>query len=471
MRRRSRLLRWLLPSALTCASTLILAINYAPRLTATLIGLKHVGSLGSALPPDPTPLSLNGRALDHADLLLPPRLVEPLSLTHQDLPSVEIVGKVADSGVSVYHLTLSEADLNTLVRCHFLSGGTIGDRFRDLWIDLQPGGLVLYADVNLGLRWQRMGLLLLHDDDLALSPVGVAIKQELYALPDKGFLTQTLVRAQAYSERMLISLMIVGPLPGEAQMTRVRFHADRIELFAQTDTSEPLPPDTGWQPLETGVEMREIDIAAKSMVERAIILRLDPAIVRFSVHYDPVNPAQVSEWAAQLQPLAILNGGYFTEENDAIGLLVSQGEAWGTPLENFAGMFAVTTDGKVSIRWLQEHPYNGKELLVEALQSFPVLVKPGGVMGFPSDADQGNPARRTVIAQDDEGHVLIIVTPRGYLSLHELAVFLASSDLEIDIALNLDGGGSTGLWLNTDRTAVAIDSIAPVPSVIAVQRR
>jgi hypothetical protein len=450
---------------------IFLAVNCAPRLTAALLGLKRVGDLGNALPPDPTSLVLNGRALDYADLLLPPRLVEPLGLTRQDLPSVEIVGKVVESGASVYHLALDEADLNTLARRWFFPKGAIGGRFRDLWIDLQPGGLVLYADVNLGLRWQRMGLLLLHDGGLVLSPVGVVIKQELYALPDKGFLAQTLVRAQAYSERMLTSLMIVGPLPGKAQMAQVRFHADRIELCAQTDASEPPPPDTGWQALETGVEMREIDIAAKDMNERAIILRLDPAIVRFSVHYDPVNPAQVSEWVARLEPLVILNGGYFTEENDAIGLLVSQGEVCGKTLEDFAGMFAVTADGKVSIRWLQEHPYDAKESLTEALQSFPVLVKPGGVMGFPPDADQGNPARRTVVAHDDEGHVLIIVAPRGYLSLHELAVFLASSDLEIDIALNLDGGGSTGLWLDTDRTVVEIDSIVPVPAVIAVHRR
>ena len=92
-------------------------------------------------------------------------------------------------------------------------------------------------------------------------------------------------------------------------------------------------------------------------------------------------------------------------------------------------------------------------------------------MSFPPDADQGNPARRTVIAQDNEGYILIVVTPRGYLSLHELAVFLANSDLEVDVALNLDGGSSTGLWLDTGPTVVEIDSIAPVPSVIAVHRR
>ena len=103
--------------------------------------------------------------------------------------------------------------------------------------------------------------------------------------------------------------------------------------------------------------------------------------------------------------------------------------------------------------------------------SFPVLVKPGGVMGFPADADDGNSARRTIVAQDLTGRILFIAAPRGQLSLHEMASFLAASDLEIDVALNLDGGPSTGLWLQSDENPVGIDSRAAVPSVIAVTTR
>jgi hypothetical protein len=106
---------------------------------------------------------------------------------------------------------------------------------------------------------------------------------------------------------------------------------------------------------------------------------------------------------------------------------------------------------------------------MQAVQSFPVLVKPGGVMGFPADADEGIPARRTVVAEDTSGRILVIVAPQGTFSLHEMAVFLAGSDLEIDIALNLDGGGSTGLWLNSGEVGIQINSVTPVPSVIVVE--
>jgi len=120
------------------------------------------------------------------------------------------------------------------------------------------------------------------------------------------------------------------------------------------------------------------------------------------------------------------------------------------------------------VRWLRDQPYDPSEPLKEALQSFPVLVKPGGVVGFPADADDGLPSRRTVVAQDRQGHILFVVAPRGYLSLHELACFLADSDLGVDVALNLDGGFSTGLWLKAGGASVEINSRVPVPSVISV---
>jgi exopolysaccharide biosynthesis protein len=203
-------------------------------------------------------------------------------------------------------------------------------------------------------------------------------------------------------------------------------------------------------------------------------VRLDPAQVRFRVRYDPANPKTVSAWGMQSSPLLVVNGAYFAPEsegNETIGLLVVDGERWGTPLADYAGMFAVTVAGDVSVRWLRQRPYDPGEPLIEAMQSFPVLVRPGGVMGFPAEADEGIASRRTVVAQDRDGNILLIAAPRGYLSLHEVADFLARSDLAVDVALNLDGGGSTGMWLAAGDARVDIDSFTPVPSVIMVERR
>lgn len=234
-------------------------------------------------------------------------------------------------------------------------------------------------------------------------------------------------------------------------------------------TFTPEPDDTGWQLLQPGVELRQVRVETGEVAERLAIVRLDPAAVRFRVHYDPAAPLSVSAWAERTHALLVVNGGYFTPENQTTGLLVSDGQRWGSLYGDYAGLFAVTTESQVSVRWLGDRPFDPAEPLAQAVMSFPVLVKPGGVMGFAADADDGMRARRTVVAQDLAGRILFVVAPRGTLSLHELASFLADSDLEIDVALNLDGGGSTGLWLVAGQTAMAIDSYTPVPSVIAVE--
>lgn len=222
--------------------------------------------------------------------------------------------------------------------------------------------------------------------------------------------------------------------------------------------------------------LREIDVApgGTRSRERLSIVRLDPRQLQLRVHYDPRHPKPVSAWGEMLDALLVVNGSYFAPEGEegyeTIGMLISDGQRWGTPLRDYAGMLAVTSDGEVSVRWLRQRPYRADEPLVQAMQSFPVLVKPGGILGFPADADDGAPARRTAVAQDGEGNILLITAPQGRLSLHELAVFLAESDLTVDVVLNLDGGGSTGLWLRADDTQVEIDSLIPVPSVIAVER-
>ncbi len=477
--RRWQFIKGLFVFALACAAcmaTAALAVNLRPRLLLAALGLRHAGPLESAFPPQPEPLTLPGQALERVQLLLPPHLVDPLSLTPAELGRT-IVGDASTPGTTSYLLTVDETRLNQLLRRGILSPRVDGDRYRDLEIDLLPGGLVLYADVDLRLRWHRVGLLLLHDDGgLTLSPAGIVLEQELYALPEGDSLARLLLPAGRQAQRALRALTVVGPLPGEARAHTVRFHHDRLQVLAQAAYPAPPPADTGWQPLGPGVELREIDVGVipGRPTERLRIVRLDPGQLHFRVHYDPAQPRMVSTWAAQTESLLVVNGGYFApqdEGGETIGLLVSDGQRWGTPLDTYAGMFAVTADGQASVRWLEGWPYDPQEPLAQAVQSFPVLVKPRGVIGFPAGADEGTPARRTVVAQDRGGSILFLVAPDGYLSLHELSVFLTGSDLAIDVALNLDGGGSTGLWLTAPDAAVEINSFTPVPSVITVRRR
>ncbi len=470
-------------TGVACLAGAILAINASPHLLLTLLGFEQRGPVTAAPSAEPAPLTLDGASLDHVDLALPPQVVEPLKMAPADtgkgqLPCNSLFGDASTPGITRYLLCIDEEGVNELLWTLVFHEGLGNGRYRNVTIDLQPGGLIAYADVYLGIRWQRMGLLLLQDGEkLAWSPSGVALNGELYAMPGSRSLARLLLPGGRQAQSALHALTIVGPLPGEARVDVARFHQDRLQILAQATYAMHTLPDTGWRAVERGVELREINVAAGAgrPTERLSIVRLNPAEIEIRVDYDPSRPKTISAWGATSDALLVVSGSYFAPESEGkqetIGLLISDGQRFGTPLQDHAGMLAVTRAGEVSIRWLRRRPYDPEEPLTQAMQSFPVLVKPGGVMGFPAEADDGAPARRTVIAQDVEGRILFAVAPRGMLSLHDLAVFLADSDLVIDVALNLDGGGSTGMWLTATGVQVEIDSFTPVPSVITVERR
>jgi exopolysaccharide biosynthesis protein len=204
--------------------------------------------------------------------------------------------------------------------------------------------------------------------------------------------------------------------------------------------------------------------------EHLFMLRLEPEGYQVDVAYHP-HPQTLEAWQSETDALIVLNGGYFREEGGAYvpnGLTVVGGEAIGNTYGEFAGMFVVTSDGP-DLRWLAQEPYDPSEPLLAALQSFPVLVRPGGVLGFTEQDEDHRAARRTVIAQDRDGRVLFIVASRGNFTLHALSAYLVASDLELDIAINLDGGPSSGMLLASPWEEVP--ALAPLPVVITVLDR
>jgi uncharacterized protein YigE (DUF2233 family) len=132
-------------------------------------------------------------------------------------------------------------------------------------------------------------------------------------------------------------------------------------------------------------------------------------------------------------------------------------------------MLAVAPDGSVTLRSLHDQPYDTGEQLVQAMQSFPMLVFAGGLPA-PIEED-GQRARRTAVAFDRAGQVLLIVSPTSGFTLRGFADWLSRSDLDIDRALNLDGGSSTSLFLKAGTLHEEIDSLGPLPLVLLVEGR
>jgi len=231
----------------------------------------------------------------------------------------------------------------------------------------------------------------------------------------------------------------------------------------------PKPP---WSSLRPGLERRVIQIYndQNQPVESLYIWRLDQNYFRMDVAYDE-TPKSLETWQKETNASLVLNGGYFSIENERYfpdGLTIINGKAFGSSFDGFGGMLAIN-EYWAELRWLVEKPYNSDEPLQAALQSFPLLVKPGGELGFPAERENNVRARRTVIAQDRDGRILFIVAPQGYFTLHQLSVYLTESDLNLDIAVNLDGGGSTGILVANPREIISPKTL--LPFVILVYAR
>jgi uncharacterized protein YigE (DUF2233 family) len=231
-------------------------------------------------------------------------------------------------------------------------------------------------------------------------------------------------------------------------------------------TSEP--DDTDWQSLGNGVELRRMKVELNGITNRLWLARVDPARVRFRVLYDRENPRQVAEWLSSAKSLLAVNAGYFTEDYHATGMIISDGARSGQSYTGFGGMFAVQGD-RVQVRWLVAKPYSPSEQLRQAVQAFPMLVHSGGKEGI--SEDDGQLARRTVVGQDRRGRIVFVVSPDAFFTLKNLAAFLAASDLELDTALNLDGGPSSGLVLAGPSGLTGVDSWIKVPAVIVAEAK
>jgi hypothetical protein len=224
------------------------------------------------------------------------------------------------------------------------------------------------------------------------------------------------------------------------------------------------PPDTGWLHARPGLTLRRLrPPAAPAPVS---IVRLDPARVRFRVGYDPVAPQSIEAWANRTGAVAVINAGFFDIGNTTTALLVQDGVAIGESYVGRGGMFTVGPDEQVALRSLADAPYNPDEPLAQALQGWPLLVRPGGEAAY--TYEDGERARRSALAIDASGNILLIVSAVPAFTLAELSAWLADADLDITTAVNLDGGASTGLLLASDTAGERISSFVALPIVLLV---
>lgn len=221
----------------------------------------------------------------------------------------------------------------------------------------------------------------------------------------------------------------------------------------------------GWEIIAEGLEYRVL-VPPEGDLFQMVALRIDPMRYQFRAHYAPTQAYPLETWLSQLpEPVALVNANFFHPDHTILGFLVSDGLSYGRAFTDRGGWFGVQ-NGVPFVRHSIYEPYQG-EALEQAVQAFPMLVWQGqATQTNPRDT---RPSRRTVIGQDAQGRILLMATPALGLGFYPLSQFLAQANLGLVNAFNLDGGGSTMLWLGGVNYRLA--SFDGVPAVLAVYPR
>jgi len=235
-------------------------------------------------------------------------------------------------------------------------------------------------------------------------------------------------------------------------------------LLPQPDSPSPtLTPISGaWATVGNGIEQRTY-IPDGNVLAQMITLRIDPQRVRFQVHYRPGDPLTLQAWRNTLVDAdVIINANFFLADHTITGMLVADGIVYGQSFTDRGGTFGIL-DGIPVLRSNIHQPYAG-EPYTQAIQAFPMLVRDGQASYFDSRATERS--RRSVVGLDQQGNVILMATPGLGLSLNDLSAYLPTTDLNLQQTINLDGGGSTMLYVRGNNTL--LPSFDPVPAVLAV---
>ena len=206
---------------------------------------------------------------------------------------------------------------------------------------------------------------------------------------------------------------------------------------AETVIAAPLT----WTTPATGFETAELPVLdAGKIVERLHLVRIDPARFKFEVHTAPDAARELGDWMKVTGAVMIVNGSFFDKDGQPATPVVSRGRTLGPKRYGTKhGAFVVLPNGPAVLdlghtRWQQA--FRGA---TEAMVSFPMLIGADGR----SRAHNSNPgllANRSFIGQDSGGRIIIGTTNAAYFSLDRFADFLADAGLDLQRALNLDGG-------------------------------
>lgn len=174
-----------------------------------------------------------------------------------------------------------------------------------------------------------------------------------------------------------------------------------------------------------------------------------------------------------------INGGFYTAKFEPAGLFIQKAQPLYPLMEDplLTSCLKIDKNGKVFLKNFYKNCADG----FYAMQTGPVLIEEGSISPqvqalenkFPALKQFFKPHYRTIVANTADGHLLILTTTPA--TLQEIAQFLQNSPqalgvARVALAVDLDGGPSTGISLQLLEFFTPIPEKKPVKTVLLISK-
>lgn len=159
-------------------------------------------------------------------------LDQPYVFYPQEIFTKQLERGVNENGDLAYYIAFNQEGINTYLNYWFSDAIQSEARIKDAWLDLRPGGAVLYADVDLEVGWQRAGAVFMLDSSgTQLILAGVDIAGQLYSTPPEGRIADLAGQLEIEVNKALSSLTFIDTA-GELTIQTIQISDDEVQVLA-----------------------------------------------------------------------------------------------------------------------------------------------------------------------------------------------------------------------------------------------
>lgn len=240
-----------------------------------------------------------------------------------------------------------------------------------------------------------------------------------------------------------------------------------LSSFVQPDffSNKPIK----WENIDNGIDLAEIDYKRWMNPGKIYGVKISNP-KKLKILTDKNKSTSLESLKKRFNPLVIINGSFFDEQFNAVGLLkIDNKVVRKINKVGSSGILAIKNDSVKIFHKKEigkyENEYN------ELMQNGPILVDSLGKSGIYSN-DQVYSLRTAICINKENSPILIVTDKNASMSLWELSQLLIRKEnkggFNCQKAINLDGGSSTGIIINTKNKKIIVEEDDYIANAIGI---